>query len=290
MRNKAQFYKTLVKQEKKLQNKMDHPKLYNIRNLAIRTLLKSGIAIDYALPFIMSSIIVGSIQTRLGITPLILDDKVVHPSIETIDTSSGLHLQKISYDFNYDEESIEYTTGWKLNNNGLYERTSTSYRINKNVDITNVEKLLSMSKEELDDVLVIINVENIYKETLSTEDMIYEQDAIIVINNSVSKDECMVGKESIGDNVLFTILFIIISSLLGFGFKMGSKILIKTRIRDKLGEYQSSFQKISSNDLEKIKQIIESQKQNLALLDESVTNINESDSYIYKLRSKVGRK
>lgn len=108
MRNKAQFYKTLVKQEKKLQNKMDHPKLYNIRNLAIRTLLKSGIAIDYALPFIMSSIIVGSIQARLGITPLILDDKVVHPSIETIDTSSGLHLQKISYDFNYDEEFLDY--------------------------------------------------------------------------------------------------------------------------------------------------------------------------------------
>lgn len=290
MRNKDQFYKTLVKQEEKFQNKMNHPKLYNIRNLAVRTLLKSGIAIDYALPFIMSSIIVGSIQARLGITPFILDDKVVHPSIETIDTSSGLHLQKISYDFNYDEESIEYTTGWKLNNNGLYERISTSYRISKNVDITNIEKLLSMSKAELDDVLVITNVENIYKETLSTEDMIYEQDAIIVINNSESKDECMVDKESVGENVLYTILFIIILSLLGFGFKVGCNIFIKTRIRDKLGEYQSSFQKINSKDLEKIKQIIELQKQNLALLDESVTNINESDSYIYKLRSKVGRK
>lgn len=286
MKNKEQFYRCLVRKEKSLQNKIDHLKFYNILNLAIRALLKSGIAIDYALPFLMSSIIVGTIQAKLDITPFIFDSKEVHPNIETIDTSSGLHLQNISYDFSYDEESIEYTTGWKLNNYGLYERVSTSYRISKEIDITNVEKLLSMSKEELDAALIVTNIENIYKQTLSYDDMIYDSDAIIVINNSKLDDESMIGKETITENVLYTILFIIISSVLGVGFKKLGNILIKTKIRDKFREYQSSFQKFDSNDLERIKKILQVEKQNLALLDESITNINESDSYIYKLRSK----
>ncbi len=286
MKNKEQFYKRLVKQEKSLQNKIEHQKFYNIRNLAIRALLKSGIAIDYALPFLMSSIIVGTIQAKLGVTPFIVDNKVLFPSIETIDTSSGLHLENISYDVSYDEESIEYTTGWKINKYGLYERTSTSYRISKDIDITNIEKLLSMSKEELDAALIVTNIENIYKETLSSDDMIYNQDAIIVINNSKSNDEYMIGKEPVTANVFYTILFIIVSSILGVGFKKIGNILIKTKIRDKLREYQSYFHKLNSADLKEIEKILQVTKQNLALLAESTPNINESDSYIYKLRSK----
>ncbi len=286
MKNKEQFYKRLVKQEKSLQNKIEHQKFYNIRNLAIRALLKSGIAIDYALPFLMSSIIVGTIQAKLGVTPFIVDNKVLFPSIETIDTSSGLHLENISYDVSYDEESIEYTTGWKINKYGLYERTSTSYRISKDIDITNIEKLLSMSKEELDAALIVTNIENIYKETLSSDDMIYNSDAIIVINNSKSNDEYMIGKETVTANVFYTILFIIVSSILGVGLKKIGNILIKTKIRDKLREYQSYFHKLNSADLKEIEKILQVTKQNLALLAESTPNINESDSYIYKLRSK----
>ncbi len=286
MENKEELYKNLIKKEKSLQNIVAHPKLYNIRNCAIRALLKSGIAIDYALPFLMSSIIVGSIQAKLDITPFIFDDKEVHPSVETIDTSSGYHLQNISYDFSYDEESIEYSTGWKQNENGLYERVSTSYRISKDIDITNVEKLLYMSKDELDAALVVTNVEKIYKQTLNSDDMLYDSDAIIVTNNSELSDEGMIRKETETENLLYTLLFIVDLLVLGGGFKLLGNIFIKNQMRDKFREYQSYFQKISINDLERIKQIVEVEKQNLALLDDSAPNINEADSYIYKLRNK----
>lgn len=286
MENKEELYKNLIKKEKSLQNIVAHPKFYNIRNCAIRALLKSGIAIDYALPFLMSSIIVGSIQAKLDITPFIFDDKEVHPSVETIDTSSGYHLQNISYDFSYDEEAIEYTTGWKLNKNGLYERVLTSYRISNDIDITNVEKILAMSKAELDAALVVTNVEKIYKQTLNSDDMLYDSDAIIVTNNSELSDEGMIRKETETENLLYTLLFIVDLLVLGGGFKLLGNIFIKNQMRDKFREYQSYFQKISINDLERIKQIVEVEKQNLALLDDSTPNINEAGSYIYKLRNK----
>lgn len=286
MENKEELYKNLIKKEKSLQNIVAHPKFYNIRNYAVRVLLKSGIAIDYALPFLMSTIIAGSIQAKLNITPFIFDDKEVHPNIETIDTSSGYHLQNISYDFSYDEEAIEYTTGWKLNKNGLYERVLTSYRISNDIDITNVEKILAMSKAELDAALVVTNVEKIYKQTLNSDDMLYDSDAIIVTNNSELSDEGMIRKETETENLLYTLLFIVDLLVLGGGFKLLGNIFIKSQMRDKFREYQSYFQKISINDLERIKQIVEVEKQNLALLDDSTPNINEAGSYIYKLRNK----
>lgn len=286
MKNKEQFYRCLVRKEKSLQNKIDHLKFYNIRNLAIRALLKSGIAIDYALPFLVSSIIIGSIQAKMNITPFILDEKEIHPSVETIDTSSGFHLQNISYDFSYDEEAIEYTTGWKLNKNGLYERVLTSYRISNDIDITNVEKLLSMSKEELDAALIVTNIEKIYKQKLNSDDKIYAKDAIIVINNSELNDECRMGKESINDNLLYTILYIIILLVLGGGFKILGNIFIKNKVRDKFRDYQVYFQKIDTYDLETLKKMLQVEKENLSLLADTTPNINKEDSYIYKLRNK----
>lgn len=286
MKDKKQLYRKLVKREKALENKINHPNFYNIRNYAVRVLLKSGIAIDYALPFLMSTIIAGSIQAKLNITPFIFDDKEVHPNIETIDTSSGYHLQNISYDFSYDEEAIEYTTGWKQNKDGLYERILTSYKISKDIDITNVEKLLSMSKKELDDALVVTNVEKIYKQTLTSDDSIYDSDAIIVINNSKLDDEFIIRKESVTENLLYTLLFIGALSTLGGGFKLLGNIFIKNKIRDKLIGYQVSFQKVNISDLEKLKYILMVEKENLALLNDSNPSIDKEDSYIYKLRNK----
>lgn len=281
MKNKEQLYKQLVRKQKYLRNRIEHLQLYNIRNLAIRALLNSGIAVDYALPFLMSVFIIGAIGTKLNITPFIADERVVYANIETIDTSSGIHIENSSYDVSYDEETIEYTTGWQLNKYGLYERISTSYRISKDFDITNIVKVLSMTKEELDNVLIVTNIKRIYKETLNSEDMIYNQDAVIVINNTQSRDEYIVRKESELENLLYTIGFIVAVLILGFGASKLSNIFIKTKLRDKFKEYKTYFKKMDSQDLEKFKQILQLENQNLAMLDDTTPNIIDLDRYSY---------
>ena len=180
MKNNHELVAKLNNDVNKLQNKIEHRNLYNVRNFVVQALLKSGIAIDYALPFILAAIIFANSQTAKGNTPFRINEITEKAGIETMDTSNGIHIEHISYDFNYDDELIEYTTGWIVNDKGLYERTVTSYRLSDEIDLDDTEKILSMSKEELEQLLVITNVKTIKKNTLDAEDSIYNDDAIIV--------------------------------------------------------------------------------------------------------------
>lgn len=60
MINNDKLMKKLTKDANRLQNKIKYRKLYNIRNAVVRPLIKSGIAVDYALPFIIVAIIVAN--------------------------------------------------------------------------------------------------------------------------------------------------------------------------------------------------------------------------------------
>lgn len=57
MINNNKLIKKLTKDANRLQNKIKYRKLYNIRNVVVRPLIESGIAVDYALPFIIAAII-----------------------------------------------------------------------------------------------------------------------------------------------------------------------------------------------------------------------------------------
>ena len=167
-----ELMKKLTKDANRLQNKIEHRKLYNIRNAVVRSLIKSGIAVDYALPFIIVAMIIANAQTSKGNAPFRVDEIVEKAGIETIDTSSGIHLEHLSYDFDYDDELIEYSTGWIVNEQGLYERTVTSYRLNDDIDLEKIfvktymrDKLREyepsfrkINKEELDTMKKILKM------------------------------------------------------------------------------------------------------------------------------------
>lgn len=269
---------------KKLENKIEYRKMYNIRNFVVRSLLKSGIAIDYALPFILATIIIAHSFAAKGNSPFHIDEIIKKASIETIDTSSGIHSEHVSYDFSYSNESIEYSTGWITNDKGLYERTVTSYRISDEIDLSETNKILSMSKEEIENILVITNIQTISKNKLTPEDMIYDSDALIVVNHTESENETMTRQETIGENVMNSILFIILALCWGNNIRVIEKLFIKTYIRDKLREYESFFQQINREELETMKKILESEKQNLKMLDETAHSIEENERYPYRLR------
>lgn len=130
MKNNKYLLKQLTSDIERLQYKIEHRCISNVRSFVARTLIKSGIAIDYALPFIISSVLAYNNLISEGYNPLHFDDVAVKAGIETIDTSSGVHIEHISFDFIYDNRLIEYSTGWIINDNNLYERTVTSYKLN----------------------------------------------------------------------------------------------------------------------------------------------------------------
>lgn len=284
MKNNQDLLNQLTRDINKLQNKIDHRRLYNLRNYVVRLLIKSGIVLDYALPFILTAIIIANAQASKGNAPFRIDEITENSKIETIDTSSGIHIEKVSYDYYYDEELIEYSTGWIINDNGLYERTVTSYRISDVIDLSDTKKVLSMSKEEIDNSLVITNIETIQKNTLDDEDNIYDSDAIIVINHSMSQDDFILRKETVGENILQSIFYIVLVFISGIGLTFLGKIFLKTRIKDNLKRYESAFKEIKDDDLDIMKKILQLKQENLLLLSDTENNELGEKNYSYKLR------
>lgn len=284
MNSRNELVNKLSGDVKRLENKIDHRTLYNIRNMVVKALLKSGIAIDYALPFILASIVIAHSYSAKGDAPFHIDEITEKASIETIDTSSGVHLENVSYDFSYNDELIEYSTGWIINDNGLYERTVTSYRISNEIDLSETEKILAMSKEEIENILVVTNIQTIRKNTLTPEDKIYDSDALIVVNHSESDDETITRQETTSENVWHSILFIIMALSWGNNTRLIAKLFVKTYIRDRLREYEPLFRQINKEELEIMKKILEVKKQNLAMIDETSNNVGEGEDYPYRLR------
>lgn len=284
MKNRNELVNKLSKDVKKLENKIEHRKIYNIRNFVVKSLLKSGIAIDYALPFILASIVIVHSYSAKGNAPFHIDEITEKVSIETIDTSSGIHLENVSYDFSYDDELIEYSTGWVTNDKGLYERIVTSYRISDEIDLSETDKILSMSKEEIENMLVVTNIQTICKNTLTPEDKIYDAEALIVINHSESEDETITRQETSSENIWNSIWFIIMALCWGNNVRNIEKLFVKTYIRDRLREYEPLFRQINKEELETMKRILEVKKQNLAMIDETSNNIGENEGYTYRLR------
>lgn len=284
MINNNKLMKKLTKDANRLQNKIKYRKLYNIRNAVVRQLIKSGIAVDYALPFIISAMIIANIQSSEGNAPFRADEIVEKAGIETIDTSSGIHLEHLSFDFDYDNELIEYSTGWIVNEQGLYERTVTSYRLDDNIDLENKEKILEMTKDDIDNALVITNMKTVKKSTLNPEDEIYNSDAIIVIDHLESEEETITRLETKSENFCHSLWYITLVLCFGNYVRFLEKKFAKTYIREKLREYESSFVKINKEELEQMKKILKMKQENLSMLNSD--NNYVIDGYSYKLRRK----
>lgn len=280
--NQKELVDKLTDETKQLENKIEHIKLYNIRNFVISSLMKSGIVIDYALPFILAAIIVANSQISEGNAPFKTDEIVQKAGIETIDTSSGIHVEHISYDFSYDDEILEYSTGWFVNDSGLYQRTVTSYELNNWIDLGDNETILRMTKEEIDDSLIITNVKTIQKHELSPEDFIYGEDALIVVNHTFSEELAITRPETLLENTVHSISFIVLSICGGGCFIRIERLFKKTYIRDKIREYEPLFRMVDEEKLEEMKKILEIKRQNLAMITPS-ENI-EDNGYSYKLR------
>ena len=268
----------------KLQNKIKHRKIYNVRNFVIKSLIKNGIAFDYALPFIVSAMILASSPLEEGNAPFQIDEVVQKAEIEMIDTSSGRHLEYISYDTSCDDKLIEYSTGWIINNYGLYERTVTSYRLNYEVNLEETEKILSMTKAELEGILTVTNVRTIQKNSLDPEDSIYDDDAIIVVDYIESNDKTLTRLETNRENISHSFLCVLLTLILGWCIVCGKKVIFKTYIRDQLRGYASYFRQINEEELEKMKKILELEQKNLSMLRGESLNFGNDYGYSRKLR------
>ena len=275
MLDKEQLIKKLTKDIEQLESQLTNREKYNAHNKIKRALINIGIAADNALPFILATAITS--QVLIKNSSVFKNDNVEkRVSIETIDTSNGTHIEHKASELNYNKESLEYSTGWIINDKGLYQRTVTTYKISKEIDLNNTDKILSMSKEEIDSMLVITNIKTIQKNPLTSEDYLYNEDALIITNHKTIKTKSDATSDMAKEHSLTIILIAYLSLVTGAGASKIKKILGETYISDKLKTYALLYEPISFEELLEIEATLEIKKQNLALL-KNVDVVKSSD-------------
>lgn len=255
---------TLVKQRDEIQDKIDNYQKYNEINYIRRKIVKTGLVINYALPFILSAIILFSISKKTNNTPFIIDNVEEKEKIELIDSSNGYHEENICYGEN-NNSKIEYSEKWKKNEYGLYERKVTSY-IMYDIDINDRKTIFSMSKEELENNLIKLSEEIFTKPYLEEKDKSFMEDCVI-ITRIVETENIKKEKESKGKNIIFTLLYIAMFFIIGNSIKLISRVLIRDKITNKLKEIDYKYIEIDEKQLEKLKEILKIREENINLLN-----------------------
>lgn len=284
MISREQLIEKLTKDVEQLEKQITNREKYNAYNKIKRALIKSGIAVDFALPFILATVIIsqaliiknGSIFKKSSVTK--------KANVETIDMSDGTHIERFSYDFSYDRELLKYSTGWIINDKGLYQRTITSYKISKEIDLTDTDKILSMNKEELDKILEITNIKTIQKSYLTNDDSLYNEDTLIVINHGTIEIPSDTMSYNTEENAFALLQIVFLSLFTGIGTSGIKKILGETYISDKLKTYEVLYRPIEADELLEIKAALEIKKQNLVLLTSMDETNGDEDKYSRTLK------
>lgn len=267
MTSKEEINQILTDDVSIIENKINNIEVVNKKNKILKTLVKIGIKLESARPYITAAILTFYLDpSMINNPPFFLNDLKIKEQIETIDTSSGFHEEKRSFDKEYKEEKLQYSTGWIKNKNGLYERTIISYKLTDDIDLNNKEEILSMSKDQLQQLLQITNVETIKKSHLDEDDELFMEESIIIINHTTSNNTKIV-KETNEENYRNSIVFLLLVAIIGLGLHGIKNIFTKNKIKDKLEDIEESLKPINEEELKLLKKLLLLKKENLSLLE-----------------------
>lgn len=265
MNHKYKLVNKISNDIKKIEFTVNHNRISNILNCSLKVLIKGGLIIDYIAPFFLTGLITFNIQANCHRIPFYYDEKDQTVNIETLDTSNGIHQEYISSDYKYNRKFIEYSTGWTIDNNGLYSRMVTSYRLSDQIDLNDQQKIFNMSKEELEKLLVTTNIKTIHKNNLEIEDYIYQEAAIIIVNHKKA-DYYVKGIQSLNDDIADD--FILLLAVLLFGTGANTFITLSNRsFREKLKFWDTTVKILDAKEIENLKQLLDVKRKNLDLIN-----------------------
>ena len=273
MISETKLIQNLQQNIKLLEHKIQKVNLYCNHKMLFHLIINSKLVLERCLPFILSTTILTSIFAISGDMPFKKDKIIKNSEIDTIDTSNGIHREYViptSKNFlNFFE--IQYTTGWKISPEGIYERELTTYKIDDTIEFTNKE-IFEKSQKELQEIFKIKKIENIKKEYLLPEDMIYNEDMIIITEKEVDKDLKTSQYETDKENFIVTLNYLAMIFLWGNINRYIINYFDKGEKRKYLKNLKSTILDPTEIDQKLLKkELLESlklQKENLSILTE----------------------
>ena len=269
MITKEEIYNYLNSEEKELNEKISNLKMYNLKNYFKRRGIDTAFFLHRAAPFALATVIASSTFPMMSAKkPFYRDTIIEKASIRSIDTSTGYHYQSRSFDYEYNTNKLEYSTGWTLDNN-LYTRNIISYEIDNSIDLEDLESLLTKTDQELRESLHIINIETISKIELSPEDELFNEPAIIVTRSFQSDDLSYERKETFSEDLWTSVVYIAYIAMVGFGLASIRNIIFKRKVEDNLKKLKNKYRKIDAKEIEELKKLLLIKQENLRLLNNS---------------------
>ncbi len=279
MKNIDDSLSTYIEDTGKMREQFLDRKNINRQNLIKKGLIRGMIGLDYALPFIIAGAIVCGKYNSDKNFPFVKDNVLERADVEIMDNSLGMHSEKVSYDYTYKNLSFEHSTGWKKDENGLYERTVTVYGT-EGIDLSNSEEIFSLSEKEISDKFTIENIKTIKKSELASEDKLYDQACFTIVRHEESMEEFITREETTWENIGNTSGYFIYTLLGGLALTGVKRLFLKTYVKDKLKDKEKRLVFISEEDISEIEELLKIRNQNINLFE------NDCEVVSYQLRKK----
>ena len=161
--------KDIIKDINRNKKIIKYHQLYSIKSLIIKLLLKSGILLDYAYPYILSILIMLNVGFYKNHKPFDYDPA---KKITTENIYDSNNNTEINFDNNiiYDNDYLIYRTPWELVD-GKYISKETTFVLNQNEQNKSIlPSLLKMDYDEIKSLFEIKSIKTIYKNNSNSDD------------------------------------------------------------------------------------------------------------------------
>lgn len=269
MFTEKQLVKKMQSDIAKLEEVTSNRKLYNKKTKIKSKLLKTGILINYSLPFLISAAISSPKAFNKNESIFTLDNIKETKKVEFLVTSTGEEQEISSYtsDNVSNNKELYHVTGWEENDFGLFEQTTTTYRFDKEQELEKVEDNLLLTKEELDKKFIITDIKTVQKQKISQEESKNTEDMVVIKGEKILENDFKVRQETLGENTSSIIILLLEILILG-GI---NKLLLNKEIKKNIAELKSKLNRLtyfSEKDIFELKKILKIKKENLSMVSD----------------------
>lgn len=234
-----------------LKRQIEHRKVYDLRNNIIRKILINNCRLRYLIPYIITaSIIATGCKQYNGVLPFHRDmiEEYLHTK-KTIDNYGNVSVEKRYGKYNNMLNIINYYTKWQVENE-IYSRCVLSYSLG-NLSLEQINEIIDKEMVDVEDILgfpisgSIETKDNLTKEEIDSDEYI---EAIIY---SVEKNDYIIVKESVKDNVTTSLLYLLTTLLASYIPYTYREKISKFSYFERVSEIEEEYKNIDIENLSK---------------------------------------
>lgn len=246
----------MKKEIESLEKDIKNIRLINLKIEAIKNLKISLRFIQRIAPYIITaSITLGGFKLSGAGLPFIRDNYKEYLQTKTeVDSLGNVRYEQQYADFKNSDNALYYYSKWHKNEDVFYSRIIEMYKI-KELTEEDIIDILTKENLELRDILGEPISKKIETKNNILEEELEEKDYLQAVIYSKSDNDYIVCKETVGDNVLVTFFYLLLTGLLECFPAIIRNDFSKFNYKRCVEEIKDNYQSVDVHELTKILEI-----------------------------------